>query len=1317
MSNPTATLPPIEKLDGRLNYSDWKFGMMLYLKELGIWNSVNGYPTGDTTTETQKTQHDATALIKIGLMVKPICYPIIRDAETAKSAWEKLSVAFEDDGLNRRCQLLRKLGQLRLEQFKNLTEYTHAFVDIADKLRSMKKPLDDEFVAAMMLANLPDRFEPMRQTYDNCGITISTDLISRKLQEYDDTNLHSKEDVALLSHGKERFPRKPKCWLCGEIGHVRMDCPKKVQNSSKQGTKKSFSKQEDKMSAKKEKTSRRENSYFAALTLETNDDSSWYVDSGATSHLTSRLDWFKKEKEMTGVEVFTTGTNKLECLGSGSVRVKFKNDDSISNISSVLYVPEARTNLLSVSKLVDKGHVVVFEESGCRIYSKHNMSIKGNVLGTASKVGNLFKMDVEEMERVNLAKTDKDENYQLWHKRLGHINPTSMKIAKNGVCEGICFNDTVPDTCISCIKGKFAKKPFRARKSKAKGLLDVIHSDLCGPMEVESWNGAKYILTFTDEFSRKVFVYFIKSKSEVFTVFCNFKALVENQVGKTIKALRTDNGGEYISKHFSDYLEQNGIEHHVTVPYNPQQNGLAERVNRSLCEMARCLMSEAKCNKRMWAEAINTATYIKNRVPHKALINKTPQECWSGEKTNVSHFKVFGCVAYMHVPKENRLKWDSKSKGMCFVGYCEKSGNYRLIDLSNPKSVTFARDVIFLENVRASVDEENVNASTDFIKPSYFGSEISDSGDQPDAEKVLDDSTVNLNESDHTPVASVLSDAETDDVLAVPVQQVENEPGTMMRVRRPPLWLQDYETNFMTVESFVDNCPDSYSSAVRGPDKNNWKRAMKEEYDALIQNNTWNLVELPKGKKAISCKWVYVVKKDLQSDPKYKARLVARGFSQIDGIDYNETYSPVVGRSVIRFLLALTVELNLKMYSLDICTAFLNGELEEEIYMTQPEGFTVEGLENKVCLLNKALYGLKQASRTWNTTITKELVTLGYEVSVNEPCMFYRKMDDSFTVLALYVDDFLIVTNDISEKERLVKKLGSKFRLKDLGETKYLLGMRIRKRNGSIYVDQEEYICKILEKFAMINCKNVSTPLPAGCKLDRNNSDKLSEIFSYQSLVGCLNYLALIARPDIAFAASFLGQYNSCATAEHWKCAKHVLRYLRKTKDLCLVYSKTGKSIVGYSDSDYANGEDRKSYSGNIFELANGPISWEAKKQKSVALSTTESEYIALSEACKEGVFLRKLLMELLNDDSPILMNVDNQSCIKLASNPVFHSRCKHIDVRYHYVREVVQNGLIDLEYVPTEIMKADIMTKSLPKVKHEYLLDALGMKPFDCIN
>jgi hypothetical protein len=298
-------------------------------------------------------------------------------------------------------------------------------------------------------------------------------------------------------------------------------------------------------------------------------------------------------------------------------------------------------------------------------------------------------------------------------------------------------------------------------------------------MEVESWNGAKYILTFTDEFSRKIFVYFLKSKSEVFTVFCNFKALLENQFGKTIKALRTDNGGKYVSKQFSDYLEKNGIEHRMAVPYNPQQNGLAERVNLSLCEMARCQMYEAKCSKRMWAEAINTVTEIKNRVPHKALVDKRPQELWSGEKTDVSHFKVFGCVAYMHVPKENRHKWDSKSKRMCFVGYCKESGNYTLIDLSNSKSVIFVRDVIFLENVSASVDEENVNAPIDFIKSSHFGSVIYDDGEQPlteenepVTEEVLDDPIVDLNESDHTSTVSVSGDAEIDDVLEIPVQQV-----------------------------------------------------------------------------------------------------------------------------------------------------------------------------------------------------------------------------------------------------------------------------------------------------------------------------------------------------------------------------------------------------------------------------------------------------------------------------------------------------------------------------------------------------------------
>ena len=476
---------------------------------------------------------------------------------------------------------------------------------------------------------------------------------------------------------------------------------------------------------------------------------------------------------------------------------------------------------------------------------------------------------------------------------------------------------------------------------------------------------------------------------------------------------------------------------------------------------------------------------------------------------------------------------------------------------------------------------------------------------------------------------------------------------------------------------------------------------MQAEMDSFAQNDVWDLVELPPGRKLVGSKWVF--KKKVGADGKverFKARLVAQGFTQKYGDDYDETFCPVVRLESLRMMLALAVQHDLELHQVDVTTAFLNGTLEEEVFMKQPEGFVVPGSEELVCRLKKSIYGLKQSPRCWNLALDSKLKEIGFSQSSHDPCIYHRNERGNMLIVGVYVDDIILAGNE-SSIQRVKAALASAFDIKDLGKLNYFLGIKIeRNLNNSIWIGQPAYIENLLVTLGMQDCKPVKTPVSAGNKLVKaTEQDECIDQRQYQSAVGSLMYLAVSTRPDISYSVGSLARFNSKPTKEHWVALKRVLRYLKGTKDLGILYSKAEKdSCIGYTDADWAGDQDdRKSISGYVFLLSGGAISWESQKQRCVALSTAEAEYVAMSTATQEAIWLRQLIAEITSsEETPILVYEDNQSAIAIARNPQFHGRTKHIDIRHHYVREEISKGTVTIQYCPSCDMAADILTKGL---------------------
>lgn len=468
---------------------------------------------------------------------------------------------------------------------------------------------------------------------------------------------------------------------------------------------------------------------------------------------------------------------------------------------------------------------------------------------------------------------------------------------------------------------------------------------------------------------------------------------------------------------------------------------------------------------------------------------------------------------------------------------------------------------------------------------------------------------------------------------------------------------------------------------------------------------------MPRDKTIVQCRWVLRKKCDSENNVRYRARLVA-SFSQKYGVDYTETFSPVVRHTTLQLLFSLSVLLELHVTHLNVKTAFLNGDLEETIYMQKPDYYDVAGSSNKILKLNKAIYGLKQASRAWNKKVDSCLLKIGYCKSKLEPCMYIKNVDNFKTIVTVYVDDFFIFSNCKRETEKLKNVLSNQFQIKDLGQVKQCLGMNVNfdKLNKSVTLSQENYINTLLRKFNMTDCKAVDTPMES--KLSVKDKQNINNQVPYQRLIGSLMYLSVLTRPDITYAVSYLSQFNHCHTKAHWGYAKRVLKYLKGTINYGIKYCANGSSeIKGFVDADWANNLlDRRSYTGFCFVLANGIISWQCKKQKTVALSSCEAEYMAISESCKEAIYLRALQFEITNKMYSLCLYNDNQSAQKLSINPVFHNKSKHIDVKYHFTRECVSNNIIQLKYLSTADMPADMLTKSLCSKRHHTFMNVLGV-------
>ncbi|RVW83369.1 Retrovirus-related Pol polyprotein from transposon TNT 1-94 [Vitis vinifera] len=1037
--------------------------------------------------------------------------------------------------------------------------------------------------------------------------------------------------------------------------------------------------------------------------------------------------------------VSTANGNTTPVIGEGSLTLT----DTL-NLDSVLVVPSLDYNLLSISQITAAlSCIVIFWPEFCVIKDIQTRQ----TIGCGIKRGKLYYLDLQSKDSNKLQQSlmadgsegeKKKSEIWLWHRRLGHA---SFGYLKKLFPSLFAKSDISGFRCDICELAKSHRVSFPLILNKSPFPFMVIHSDVWGPSKVPTLSGSHWFVTFIDDCTKMTWLCLMKTKDEVNLLFQKFHKMIETQYNAKVRVLRSDNGEEYQSSDLQKYLEGHGIIHQTTCSNTPQQNGVAERKNRHLLEVVRVFLIAAKTPISYWGEAITSAAYLINWVPSSSINFQTPLQALTNAVVAPTFPNlpphVFGCVAFVHLHKHQRTKLTSHALQCVFVGYALHKKGYRCYHPPT-QQMYITMDVVFHEDSMYfsseselqgeyhkeiqtldydyHISKENESGQSELVNQE--AGELDMSGQQFGSEDVF---TEIPNQS--SSVEGVLNLEPDPFMKRLPhrhnrgIPKPTNKPELSTKVKYP---MSNYVSNHRLSESnksFVNQLstvaiPNSVQEALADP---RWKAAMNEKMKSLQKNETWELVECPPGKKPVGCRWIYTVKYKVNgSIEQFKARLVAKGYTQTYGIDYTETFAPVAKINTVRVLLSLAANLDWPLQQFDVKNAFLHGELSEEVYMDIPLGCMVSKKQcQKVCKLKKSLYGLKQSLRAWFGRFTKSIRAFGYRQSNSDHTLFLKKQHGKITTLIVYVDDMVVTENDPEERKALQNYLSREFEMKDLGPLKYFLGIEVSRSSEGIFLSQRKYALDLLQETGMSGCQPVNTPIEEGLKLCVEPNQVSTDKGRYQRLVGRLMYLAH-TRPDLAYALSVVSQYMHNPGEQHMNAVMRILRYLKNAPGKGILFTKNvnHQSIEVYIDIDWVGAvDDRRSTSGYFTFVGGNLVTWKSKKQNVIARSSTEAEFRGMALGLCEALWLRLLLQDLgYLSRQPIQLFCDNKAACDIAHNPVQHDRTKHVEVDRFFIKEKLDDKIVELPKIRSEDQLADILTKAVSSQVFSKFLDKLGM-------
>lgn len=771
--------------------------------------------------------------------------------------------------------------------------------------------------------------------------------------------------------------------------------------------------------------------------------------------------------------------------------------------------------------------------------------------------------------------------------------------------------------------------------------------------------------------------------------------------------------------------------------------------------MGRSLLHNASVPYEYWNYAFDAALHTINRLPNSIHDRFSPFEILFRTKPNYDELRVFGSLCYPWLKPYAPHKLAPKSSQCVFLGYSKLHKGYICLDIQSRRKF-ISRHVLFYEQVFPfRKPSDNSISTTSIVSPTsvplppipqhsnYSGILGAKPSSQPAQVPTSDVVPFNLSQElaaasprsagDIVPTAEPVTPTSASherqpfdtsstpgvaEILASNDAQVSSPPQELIQrhqmvTRRQTGSLKPRLPWSPTLNLVQTQAvPTCFTQANKDT---KWREAMVNEINALLHTHTWDLVPRSQAQNIVGCKWVFRLKEKADgSIDKYKARLVAKGFHQRPGIDFKETFSPVIKPTTIRMILSLAVSFNWKIKQLDVSNAFLHGDLDIPVFMEQPPGFIDQTKSNYVCRLRRSLYGLRQAPRQWYSKLVHNLTLLGFTSSNADSSLFIFRKGEHVIFLLVYVDDILVTGSDPLIIQHMVTVLQAAFSIKDLGTLDYFLGMEASWQPAGLLLTQRKYIQDLLVKAKMKDCKGLTTPASVKDKatIDGRSFDDPT---LYRSIVGGLQYLSL-TRPEVCYSVHRASQFMHNPTEENWSLVKRILRYLQATSTYGLFISKSPTTQLNvYCDADWASSTyDRKSTSGFAIFMGRNLISWSSRKQRTVAKSSTEAEYRALGLAIQELVWVQSLLCDI-GFASQVTPNVwcDNIGATYLSANPVFHNRSKHLEVEFHFIRDKVQQKEIQVRYICSKDQLADILTKPLPKARHKFLMSQLSIRSF----
>jgi hypothetical protein len=1075
------------------------------------------------------------------------------------------------------------------------------------------------------------------------------------------------------------------------------------------------------------------------------------ADSGCTSYFFKNRDAFvtyNPIKTLVG-QSSKSGTS-FPVLGFGNVEVSIVHGNKRNTLllKDALHAPDVTANLISISKMDLAGWDIVFGGKQVRFFNNKVEIFSGSLKGGLYLInGSLITNQPTALTARSLRSPS---DLATWHRRFAHFGVTRINEATTLVNGLEIVDGDAQGQCEDCIIGNQKKRPYDEKITPTTEILKLTNIDIWGPARVPSTGNAIYAMKFHDSGSSHRQSFFLKDRLATTTLYAltAYKNASEKITGKVMVHIRTDNAPEFKSKLWEDYMHENGLIFVPTAPYSSSSNGTSERSIGITTASVRIMILDSGLSAKWWAEAWSYSEVVENLLPSARHPGTIPEERWMGEKQDVGHLRVWGCVAYVHIPREKGLgKLGNRGQKGRFIGI-ETQGIFWIL-------IPETGEIIRSRNVRF---EEGLGHRTLTPTGDYF---VNDNNDID-----LDFLLPTPENANDTPAA-----IQPTIIPVIPIPTIQQQPKTRQRIVYPPASrksarlagpqpptnatqlpdkqlptddsntpiLEDSDEEDEAVSALSANAllvpeplnrfiPQSFYEAYDLSRRHLWFPAMEKEIQRWDDRGVVTPVARPPGIKTIQVRWVFDEKTDgVGALVKRRGRCVVKGFSQKLGKHYWESFAAVVRYESVRMTLAVAAAKGLKVRLIDVVGAFLNAKPQGENFLEIPQGFenhyTIEPGVDTVLKMELNIYGTMDGANNWARLLNKTLSELGHKQSRADPCMRiqYTK-DGGYTISATYTDDITSVSSSDEAESQTFSEIEHEFEVTDHGRPVVILGMgTILHKNGNISIHQKALIVKALIDHGMTDCNPKYTPLPPSLDLFNSQQlpipeeDKLYMLDKpYRKACGTFNHIANGTRPDIAFSVMILMRYATDPRPVHWRLILHLLAYLKATMNLGITYKKNETiKPIGYSDSSYADDtQTRKSSAGYVFLSAGGAVGWKAKTQQRVSTSTGEAEYIGVYEAGKQAKWMTSWYTELDQFyDLPVTVYCDNEAAVTLAKNANGHSKIKHISMKAHWIREIVETKEVLVEGISTEENVADIFTKALHRPKHEKFVNMMGME------